>query len=236
MERTLLVVTGLSREARAASGAGVTTVCSGGDPARLAVLLAEIDARRHYGVVSFGIAGGLHPDLEPGNIVLGEAVVHSEATYETCDILGASLRRAFLGRAIRVVEGAVAGVDEVILTPGHKASLRQSSGAVAVDMESHVAARWAVESELPFSVVRVVSDPAHRALPALAAEAVRPDGGVDTLRVMRGLAKSPRQIGALASAGLDARAAFAALAAAGRCLQRRPVAADVATAEAFAPV
>ena len=51
-------------------------------------------------------------------------------------------------------------------------------------------------------------------LPAVAANALKPDGGVDVLRVLRGLARRPGQIRALANAGRDARAAFAAL---GRC-------------------
>ena len=45
MERTLLVVTGLAREARVAEGAGVTTLCSGGDSLRLADMLRSQDSR-----------------------------------------------------------------------------------------------------------------------------------------------------------------------------------------------
>ncbi len=61
MERKLLVVTGLAREARAAEGSGISTLCGGGDSHRLAEMLAGVDPARHFGVVSFGIAGGLHP-------------------------------------------------------------------------------------------------------------------------------------------------------------------------------
>ena len=214
MERTLLVVTGLAREARAAEGSGITTLCSGGDSLRLAEMLAQVDPDAHLGVVSFGIAGGLHPDLEPGDLVLGASVVHGDTAWEACDKLNETLRNALSARNVRVVEGLMAGVNEVVTTPRHKAALHAASGAIAVDMESHIAARWAANADLPFSIVRVVSDPAHRALPAVAANALKPDGGVDILRVLRGLAKAPRQLGALASAGRDARAAFAAL---GQC-------------------
>ncbi len=211
MERTLLVVTGLAREARVAEGAGVTTLCSGGDSLRLSDMLRDVDPAAHFGVISFGIAGGLHPELEPGDLVLGASVFHDGDTLPACENLNATFRRTLIGRKLRMVEGVMAGVDEVVTTPGAKTLLRERSGAIAVDMESHVAARWAASNELPFTVLRVVSDPAHRALPAVAAVALKPDGGVDVLRVLRGLARAPRQLGALASAGRDARAAFAAL-------------------------
>ena len=216
MERSLLVVTGLAREARAAESLGITTLCSGGDSLRLAAMLAEIDAAAFWGVVSFGIAGGLDPELEPGDLVLGASAVYGGECYDACNDLNQTLRRTLFARDIRVIEGPVAGVDAAVMTPEHKASLRASSGAVAVDMESHVTARWARDNELPFGIVRVVSDPAHRALPALAATALKPNGGVDVLRVMKGLARAPRQLGALASAGLDARTAFAALGGVGK--------------------
>ena len=224
MQRTLLVVTGLSREARAAEGLGIATVCSGGDSARLSDMLGDIDPRLHWGVVSFGIAGGLDPDLEPGHLVLGRGVVHEDEVYGVCADLSDTLRRTLYSRDLRLVEGAVVGVNAAVMTPEGKAALRAVSGAVAVDMESHVAASWAARHDLPFGIVRVVSDPAHRALPALAADALNPDGGIAILRVLAGLAKAPGQIGALANAGLDARIAFAALTGAGRCLGPRPTA------------
>src|SRR5256885_9970689 len=61
-----------------------------------------------------------------------------------------------------------AGVEQVIAARACKAALRLETGAAAVDMESHIAAAYAAEFELPFAALRVISDPASRALPALA--------------------------------------------------------------------
>ena len=177
-------------------------------------MLAEVDPGAHVGVISFGIAGGLHPDLEPGDLVLGASVIHEDMAWEACENLNATLRRSLSARELRVIEGRWPASTKSSRRLAARRRCANSSGAIAVDMESHVAARWAAENDLPFTIVRVVSDPAHRALPAIAADALKPDGGVDVLRVLRGLAKAPRQLGALASAGRDARAAFAAL---GRC-------------------
>ena len=60
-----------------------------------------------------------------------------------------------------------------------KAALHSETGASAVDMESHIAAAYAAEAGLPFAAVRVISDPAHRALPALARAAIKPNGQID---------------------------------------------------------
>ena len=60
------------------------------------------------------------------------------------------------------------------------------TGAVAVDMESHIAAAYAAEAGLPFAALRVVSDPAGRALPALAMAAIKPNGDIDLRKVLRG--------------------------------------------------
>ena len=214
MSARLLVVTGLKKEARAARGPGLTTVCSGGDSSRLRALLHTLDPAAFWGVVSFGIAGGLDPALVPGDILVGTAVSHGDrwhcATNGLSEALMASLRR----RHGAVSTGYFAGSDEALIRIEDKAALRARTGAAAVDMESHVAAEWANGHALPFSILRVVSDPAHRALPPLAANALTPDGRIDFSRVVMGIARRPNQLSALADAGRDARAAFGAL---GRC-------------------
>ena len=214
MRPSLLVVTGLQREAAIARCDGVETVCSGGDPAPLRILLAARAPDGHWGVISFGIAGGLDPALQPGAIVLASAIVTDDARLDVHAGLNVALRAQFAARNINITNAAIAGVDAAVMNTADKADLRARTHASAADMESHVAALWAQNYGLPFAAIRVVSDPAHRALPPLAATALKPDGTVDLPRVLRGLARQPGQIGALIHAGRDAKIAFAAL---GRC-------------------
>src|SRR4029078_12737416 len=77
-----------------------------------------------------------------------------------------------------VIMADLAGVDHAVVSPLEKQALRSATGALAVDMESHVAAAFASRHRFPFAAVRVVCDPAHRALPSLIATALRPDGRV----------------------------------------------------------
>ena len=99
-----------------------------------------------------------------------------------------------------MVRGGLAGVEQVIAATACKAALHSETGAAAVDMESHIAAAYAAKAGLPFAALRVISDPASRALPALAKSAIKPNGDIDLRKVLRGVARNPHDA---ARAGLD---------------------------------
>jgi nucleoside phosphorylase len=92
-----------------------------------------------------------------------------------------------------------------------KAALRSETGAAAVDMESHIAADYAARAGLPFAALRVISDPADRALPALATAAIKPNGNIDLRRVLSGLARNPTALRALVATGIDFNRALRSL-------------------------
>ncbi|WP_237480636.1 phosphorylase [Lichenibacterium dinghuense] len=202
-----ILVTGLRAEARIASGTGVVALAGGGDAARLASMVEAALRRGARAVVSFGIAGGLEPGLAPGTVLIARGV-HDGAERLTADVDWCDRLAALLPGARRA---DLAGVDVPAAGAGDKAALRGRTGAAAVDMESHVAARLAALHGVPFAALRVVADPAERSLPPAALVGMRPDGTADLGAVLRSLAGRPRQLPALLRTGLDARAAFAAL-------------------------
>ena len=102
-----------------------------------------------------------------------------------------------------------------------KAVLHAETGASAVDMESHIAAAYATEAGLPFAALRVISDPATRALPAIARNAIKPNGNIDLKKVLRGLARNPFTLRALVSTGIDFNRALRILARVPRLSVRR---------------
>jgi adenosylhomocysteine nucleosidase len=211
---SVLVITGLAREAACAKGEGLTTICSGANVNLLRALL-ESHAHTNFScVISFGLAGGLHHGLRPGDVVIGTTAVAEQESFAAHTRLVSILSEGLAGAGGKTKAGFIAGVDAPALNPLSKAFLREKTNAIAVDMESHVAAEFADRRGLPFVAVRVVSDPAHRTLPPLAARAVAPDGSVDIALVLRELRERPAQIADLIRAGLDARAAFSTL---GRC-------------------
>jgi len=210
-EKPILVVTGLAVEARIAAGPGVDVVCGGCDAARLRAQLALLRPNRYRAVISFGISGALDPALAPGAIVVGEEIKAENGTLP----LAPALVRALADRLSRIgslaTRATIASTNAPVIEAASKATLRQQTGAAAVDTESHLAASFATAAGLPVCAVRVISDPAHRSLPALAARALRPNGRVDLPAVCGSLARNPAQLPLLIKAGLDARIAFATL-------------------------
>jgi len=174
-------------------------------------LLTVFDPSTIRGVISFGVAGGLDPSLKSGDVVVATEVMAGDARW----LAGLSLSEdqiagIALGRR-RVVRGGLAGVEEVVAGQSCKAALRSVTGAAAVDMESHIAAAYAAENDLPFAALRVISDPATRALPALARNAIKPNGDIDLRMIFQGLVRNPRSLRALVSTGIDFNRALKSL-------------------------
>jgi Phosphorylase superfamily len=103
----------------------------------------------------------------------------------------------------------IIGVDAPIAEPAIKRELHRTTGAAAVDMESHVVARLAAANGLAFAAVRVIVDPAHRAIPPAALLGMAPDGRADIWAVLRNLMARPSQLSLLARIAVDAFAARA---------------------------
>lgn len=209
--RPVLIVTGLMQEARIAAGPGMIVICSSSDPQQLRALLATLDSSTFRGVISFGVAGGLDPSLKSGDVVVATEVMAGDTRF----LAGAALNEEMVASAAlkrrRIVRGGLAGVEEVVIARAGKAALRSETGAAAVDMESHIAAAYAAEADLPFAALRVIADPATRTLPELAKNAVKPNGDIDLRKVLRGLARNPKTLRALVSTGIDFNRALRSL-------------------------
>jgi hopanoid-associated phosphorylase len=202
----IIAATGLERERRIVDGPGVEAIAGGGDRQKLEALL-EAHASQAHGIISIGIAGGLAPALRAGDWVLADALLVDGKRTPT-DISWANRLAARLHEASR---GLMLGVDAIVADTAAKADLHRTTGALAVDMESHVAARVAQRHGLPFAAARVVCDPAHRTLPPAARIAMKPDGRLDLRAVLRSLLMQPSQLPALILTGREAERSFAAL-------------------------
>jgi len=207
----VLVVTGMAAEARLAAGPGVITVMAGGNPARLRSLLRARLQPNCRAVISIGIAGGLDPSLVPGDVIVATGVAAPDRRHAASSIVAHRLAARLSDHPKREIMADVAGVDRAVVSPAAKRALRSATGALAVDMESHVAAAFAARHGLPFAAVRVVCDPAHRGLPDLVGTALRPDGEVSLCGVFRSLWQSPMQLFAMPRLARDAAEGFRAL-------------------------
>lgn len=209
----LLAVTGLRREARIVQSDAVMSVSGGGDRTSLERQLAEALREPVKGVVSFGLAGGLAPMLGPGDCVFATRVIDGDETF-ACNPRWLA---AALQRFPEAQSGAILGSYTAIADAAQKARLFQATGALAVDMESHIAARAARDCGLPFIAIRAISDGAAHTLPPAALSALKPDGGIDAFGVTRSLLARPQQIPALIRTARESEKAFATLF---RCFDR----------------
>jgi len=188
--------------------------CSGGRFDRAAHIADYMLSAGAQGIVSFGIGGGLAPNLRPGQLVVASMV----------DLGGASLptdpgwSQHLLDRLPGAVRGIVCGVAEAAASPADKAALYADTGGLLVDMESGAVAETCAAAGKKFAVLRSVADPADRAIPAYAMAGLGDDGRTKILPVLWGLLRQPASLPALFGLARDSRAALTELGAAARLL------------------
>jgi hopanoid-associated phosphorylase len=181
----------------------MAVICSSSDPQQLRALLTVFDPTTIRGVISFGVAGGLDPTLKSGDVVVATEVMAGDARWLAGLTLNEDLIASVALGGRRIVRGRLAGAEEVVAARHVKAALHSETGAAAVDMESHIAADYAAKAGLPFAALRVVSDPAHRALPSSAMAAIKPNGDIDLRKIMRSVVRNPMTLRDLVSTGID---------------------------------
>ncbi len=102
-------------------------------------------------IYSVGFAGALDSSLKVGDIVRPIKVIDAGDGSSALLSTGAGALVTF----------------QSIASPGQKSKLRESFGALAVDMEAAAVARAAEQRGIGFAVLKVISDESHFELPAL---------------------------------------------------------------------
>lgn len=138
-------------------------------------------------LVSWGVAGGLAGELEPGDLILPDGVVlpDGSALALASDLLPE------LGAGPDEPAMLMAGSDRMVLRAADKAALLGATGAVAVDMETHLVALAAEEAAYPALAIRAIADAADLDLPEFLEAAVGADGRPRIGAVLAGLAGRP---------------------------------------------
>lgn len=195
----ILVVVGLAFEARIArTSKGATVCCRRGGEAEAAMEQA-LDDPRCRGAISFGIAGGLDHKIPTGTHLVASEIVTPQGTIAT----DPRWSQRLIESSDSWLHARILGADRVIADPLEKRELFETTGAIAVDTESHITALMARERGLPFACLRIVADPAHRRVPEAALSGLHPDGRSNPLGVVRALARRPHDVPALLSIARD---------------------------------
>lgn len=148
-------------------------------------------------VLTCGFAGGLNPALAHGAVLLDAG-----EEFPLCPEL--------------LKAGAVPArfhcAERVAVTAYEKATLRERTGADAVEMESGVIRRLCQERGIPSATVRVISDIAQEDLPLDFNALVRADGKLSLGRLAGAVLRRPRKIPALMALGRRSKSAARRLA------------------------
>jgi adenosylhomocysteine nucleosidase len=157
--------------------------------ARLPELLEGLD---HPLVISAGVCGALDPGVTLGSLILPETVIGPRGERYAATVAHHRQHVAALsGHGMPFAIGALATVAEVAATPEAKAKLRESTGAVAVDMESARILRAAAEAGCPALVLRGVSDDAGDSLSPELAALITAEGRVRKARAAETVLRHP---------------------------------------------
>jgi adenosylhomocysteine nucleosidase len=159
---------------RALSRAGISCpVRSIGIAARF--LPASIDAGVDL-IILAGLAGGLDPSLAVGDVVIQLP-------------MGLGLPGDWNLAGARI--GKIVGAPSAVCTASAKAALYRSTGAAAVDMETHVVAAYAQRVGKPLLVIRAISDSAGENIDPGVVALVDPTGHVRPGAVAGHLLRKP---------------------------------------------
>lgn len=118
-----------------------------------------IDGHSPKWVVSIGFSGALQSHLKVGDLVVANAIVDQQGKGLSVPVQmqSAPQDRLFVGKFLNT--------DQIVRRAEDKRQLGDSTGAIAVDMESLAVARVCAERNIRFMSVRVISDDLSKDLP-----------------------------------------------------------------------
>jgi adenosylhomocysteine nucleosidase len=152
-------------------------------------------------VLTCGFAGGLNPDLKPGEVVFETA---NAPLAPSLSPLGGERESARTGEGLFSKLSAAGAkpakffcADRIATTVAEKKQLHAETGADAVEMESAAIHAVCRERGIPCATVRVISDTANEDLPLDFNQLSKPNKSLDFGKLAWAIARSPGKIGAL---------------------------------------
>lgn len=138
-------------------------------------------------ILMVGLAGGLDPSLQIGDLVIDE-----QSTFAT---------------ELKAVRGSIYTSKILMATPAEKAACRESSGAVAVDMENQPVREWAAKMNVPFLGIRAISDRADQSLDPAIVKTIDEFGCLKPAALAGALLSRPPRIASFIRIALHAQGA-----------------------------
>ena len=163
------------------------------------------------GLVSWGCAGALDPELSAGDFILPSQVCDGNNTAIDTSRHWNNQLQASLSTTKIINSGLLVQAPTMITSILQKQSLFQTTTAVAVDMESYSIASYACENDLPFIACRAIADSAQTDLPQPVIDAMDQQGRINNKKVLLNTLLRPWAIASLIRLGMHFSKAQATL-------------------------
>ena len=185
--------------------------CAAARPDRAERCAAELLRSGCTALMSFGIGGGLSPELSAGQVVVADRVILPDGREVVTDANWRDRLLAALSPRANIVAGPIIGSETIVADPHTKQKIYRETGAVAVDMESHRVASVAAAEGVPFLVIRAVSDTSIQGIPRSAIGVINENGTPRYGKVISGLFRQPGDLPKLMRLSKDTERALASL-------------------------
>jgi len=147
-------------------------------------------------LVSWGLAGGLDPNMMASQLVVGTHVISANGDrLKSDDLIGNRLMD--LLSDLRPIRGPIYTSTYPVSSAAEKSKLHSTHAAIAVDMESAAIAHVAREANAKFAAIRCIIDPSGFDLPPATEKGVGSNGRLNTMLILGHLLKHPWEIGQL---------------------------------------
>ena len=185
--------------------------CAGANADRARKAAQALLSKGCDALLSFGIAGGLDPLLQPGNTIVADAVVAPSGQRIATREKWRNSLLAALDSLPSVHIATVAGSNTLISTKAERQAIRHTSGASAVDMESHAVAEVANNANVPFLALRVVADSYANVVPGWVVACIGEQGEIKPLALTAGIFAHLPDLQTLVRLSKSSSAAYAGL-------------------------
>ncbi len=172
----------------------VVLLRTGVGPVKANRRLAELGEPYPQCVLSIGCAGGLSPDVRPGDIIISRLIIDDsdgERRYQPAGALLAAASGCCEKLKLPYRSGTTVSADKVIGSGEEKRALGVKHGALCVDMETAQVAAWAQGLGIPMLSIRTISDGLADRIPLEIGLLMNPDGGLATAKVFVLLVRRP---------------------------------------------
>ncbi len=158
-------------------------------------------------LISWGCAAALDPSLSAGDLCLPKTIITENQEHHPTHSAWQQHATKLLSELQPIYSGPLCESSSIVASKIDKKTLHDTSGSVALDMESAAIAKAAQKANIPFLVIRAVADPADMNMPGAVIQAINDEGLVDIKKLVVYLLTHPNEIPSLVKLGFAFRLA-----------------------------